>query len=158
MAVIKFRNGAKAVGKGGKGARPPRKCFKREAEDHIAANCPARAARLAAEGKDATMGDGQGKGKGKSGGGKSKAKGKSKLGQPTKAAWNKQYPGPILRPKAMPTLAQWQQLHDAAWQPPTPGTKVLARAVTGAAGGTEDWTSWMRASGFAMCFRQGREG
>ena len=90
------------------------------------------------------MGEGKCKGKGKAGGGQCKAKCKGKFGQKTfAAAWNKQ---------AVPTAAPWQQLRDAAWQPPTPGTKVLTGAAAGAT--TENWTSCTLSSGFAMCFRQ----
>ena len=55
---IKLKKG-KGGGKGPKGARPPRKCYECDADDHIAANCPIRAARVAAggpEGLDDPMG------------------------------------------------------------------------------------------------------
>ena len=49
MAMVKNiklkRN--KGGGKGPKGARPPQKCYECDAEDHIALNCPVRAARIA---------------------------------------------------------------------------------------------------------------
>ena len=43
---------SKGGGKGPKGARPHRKCYECDAEDHIALNCPIRAARVAAGGPE----------------------------------------------------------------------------------------------------------
>ena len=69
------------------------------------------------------------KGKGKS---KDKSKGKGKFA--------------ILTPKLVPSPAQWQQLLEAAWYEAVLGAKALI--------GAGDHHSWMRAAGFALCFRQ----
>ena len=50
--------GKGSEGKGGKG----RKCFECDSENHIAANCPKRAARVAAGGPERLPRDGNGKG------------------------------------------------------------------------------------------------
>ena len=79
--------------------------------NHIAANFPMLAARIAAEGEDVVMGFDKGKATGKA---KAKGKGKFDAGAPTKTAWGKRHPGHVLTPKAIPILAQWQQQRDAA--------------------------------------------
>ena len=49
LAMVTNVNLKKGRGKckGGKGARPPRKCYECDTEDHNADNCPFRAARIA---------------------------------------------------------------------------------------------------------------
>ena len=69
------------------------------------------------------------KGKGKS---KDKSKGKGKFA--------------ILTSKLVPSPAQCQQLREAAWYEAVLGAKALI--------GAGDHHSWMRAAGFALCFRQ----
>ena len=123
MALVQNKFGKKGTGKGAgkKGqqqgkqdgdvamgdARPPRACYDCGSQDHLAKDCPVRAARVAAGGPERLDGSKGGKG-GK--GGKNGKGGKGGKGTqwPTKQWWNQQYPGPS------PT--QWKQ-----WYPPAPG-------------------------------------
>ena len=154
---------SKGGGKGGKGARPPRKCYECDAESHIAADCFQSAARVAAGGPerlDDPMGQAGGKAKGKNGKKGKGDKGSGKGGKGGTWTATGDHGGYWIPTRAQikgsggfPFPTQHQYSH--AWHTEGKGPQPGAKLMTGSgAEEPEDWTTWMRASGYAMSLRQ----
>ena len=149
----------KGGGKGDGKARPPRRCFECDAEDHIGANCPIRAARVAAGGPerlDDPMGLGKAKGKGKKGkvdkGGGKGGKGGTWTASGDHGGYWVPTRAQIKGSGGFPFPTQHQYTH--AWHNDGKGAQPGAKLMTGAgAEAAEDW-SWMRTSGYAMSLQQ----